>query len=88
MKQRTGRPHTTPPIVNAVVKPVTRRLARIEDLLLEMRNEQDVKLKRLDKIQKRLDDLTDTVTANCRHIDRLTKLMRNIARTSEAVKTL
>ena len=76
MKQRTAR-RTAPPIVNAVVQPVTKRLARIEDLLLEMRNEQDVKLKRLDKIQKRLDDLTETVTANSRNIDRLSKLIRS-----------
>jgi len=88
MKQRPGRRHAVPPIVNAVVQPVTKRLARIEDLLLEVRNEEDVKLKRLDKIRKRLDDLTETVSANCRHIDRLSKLMRSLARTAEAVKTL
>jgi hypothetical protein len=78
MKQRLGRRHAVPPIVNAVVQPVTKRLARIEDLLLEMRNEQDVKLKRLDKIQQRLDDLTETVTGNGKNVDRLSKLMRSL----------
>ena len=88
MTQRTGRRRAVTPIVNAVVQPVTKRLARIEDLLLEMRNEQDVKLKRLDRIQKRLDDLTETVSAARSHIDRLGKLVRSFARTPEAVKTL
>jgi hypothetical protein len=87
MTQRTGPRRAVAPIVNAVVQPVTKRLARIEGLLLEMRNEQDVKLKRLDKIQKRLDDLAETVIANRGHIDRLSKLVRSFARTSEAVKT-
>ena len=77
MKKRTGRRRAAPPIVNAVVQPVTKRLARIEDLLLEIRNEQDVKLKRLDKIQKLLDDLTENMTSNRRHTDRLTKLIRS-----------
>ena len=35
-----------PPVVAAVVRPVNARLSRMEDLLLEMRHEQDVKLKR------------------------------------------
>ena len=41
----------------AVPRPVDDRLSRIEDLLLEMRHEQDVMLKRLAKTQAQLDAL-------------------------------
>jgi hypothetical protein len=39
-------------------RPANERLARIEDLLLEMRHEQDVLLKKLAKTQAQLDALT------------------------------
>jgi len=39
-------------------RPANERLARIEDLLLEMRHEQDVLLKKLTKTQAQLDALT------------------------------
>lgn len=43
----------------AIIPPsVEKRLTRIEDLLLEMRHEQDVILKRLAKAQAQLDALT------------------------------
>lgn len=52
---------TVKPLVAAVVQPVAKRLARIEGLLVEMRYEQDVKLKRIAKLQAQLDALTEHV---------------------------
>jgi len=34
----------------------------MEDLLIEMRAEQDVKLKKLNKLQQQVDELTETMT--------------------------
>jgi hypothetical protein len=50
-----------PPIVAAVVRPVSTRLSRMEDLLMEMRAEQDVKLKKINRLQEQVDELTDTI---------------------------
>jgi hypothetical protein len=50
-----------PPIVAAVVRPVSTRLSRMEDLLIEMRAEQDVKLKKINKLQQQLEELAKTV---------------------------
>jgi hypothetical protein len=50
-----------PPIVAAVVRPVSTRLSRMENLLIEMRAEQDVKLKKINKLQEQFDELTETV---------------------------
>jgi hypothetical protein len=52
---------TIPPVVAAVVRPVNKRLARMEDLLFEMRREQDVNLKRINKLQEQIDVLTETL---------------------------
>jgi hypothetical protein len=52
---------TTPPVVAAVVRRVNTRLSRIEDLLLEMRAEQDVKLKKIDKLQQQVEELMATL---------------------------
>jgi hypothetical protein len=49
------------PIVAAVVRPVSTRLSRMEDLLIEMRAEQDVKLKKINKLQEQFDNLTETI---------------------------
>ncbi len=49
------------PVVAAVVQPVTKRLSRIEDLLTEIRYEQDVKHKKIAAIQVQLDELAETV---------------------------
>ena len=49
------------PLVAAVVKPVTRRLSRIEDLLTEIRHEQDVKHKKIAALQAQLEELTASV---------------------------
>lgn len=79
MAPRTGRRRAAPPIVAAVVQPVTRRLARIEGLLLEMRHEQEAKLRRLGRIQQQLDDLAQTVAASRRTIARLSKLICRVS---------
>jgi hypothetical protein len=50
-----------PPVVAAVVRPVNKRLARMEDLLFEMRSEQDVRLRKINKLQEQLDELTETL---------------------------
>ena len=50
-----------PSIVAAVVRPVSTRLSRMEDLLIEMRSEQDRKLKKINRLQEQVDELTETV---------------------------
>ena len=50
-----------PPLVAAVVRPMGKRLSRIEDLLHEMRHEQDIQLKRIVTIQSQLDALSGEV---------------------------
>ena len=45
----------------AVVRPVSTRLSRMEALLIEMRAEQDVKLKKINKLQRQFEELTETV---------------------------
>jgi hypothetical protein len=52
-------PATPLPIVDAVVRRVGTRLSRMEDLLLEMRAEQDVKLKKINQLQQQVEELTD-----------------------------
>lgn len=52
---------TIPPAVAAVVRPVNARLSRMEDLLIEMRHEQDVKLGKIVKLQEKVDALTATL---------------------------
>jgi hypothetical protein len=49
-----------PPVVLAVVRPVSTRLSRIEALLLEMRAALDAQIKRTARIQLQLDTLTLT----------------------------
>jgi hypothetical protein len=56
------------PLIAAVVQPVARRLGRIEDLLIEMRYEQDVQLKRVIKLGERIDVLTDPINPNIRRL--------------------
>jgi hypothetical protein len=59
-KRKTVR-RKVPPLVAAVVRPVSTRLGRMEDLLIEMRAEQDVKLKKINRLQEQFDELTETV---------------------------
>jgi hypothetical protein len=49
------------PIVTAVVQPVAKRLARMEALLIEMRHEQDVQLKRSIALVERFETLSEQV---------------------------
>ena len=42
-------------------RPVSTRLLRMENLLLEMRAEQDVKLEKINKLQQQFEELTETV---------------------------
>jgi hypothetical protein len=58
--KETRRPKV-PPVVIAVVQPVTRRLSKIEDLLIEMRGVQDTHLKHIAALQKQLDELSEKV---------------------------
>lgn len=51
-----------PPLVAAIVRPVSTRLSHMEDLLIEMRGEYDVNLKKINKLQAQLDTLTDIVS--------------------------
>lgn len=59
-KKKALRPKV-PRVVLAVVQPVAKRLSRIEDLLIEMRGEQDRHLKQISAIQRQLDALSGTV---------------------------
>lgn len=49
------------PVVAAVVQPVSKRLSRIEDLLTEIRHEQDIKRKKIAALQAQLDELTESI---------------------------
>jgi hypothetical protein len=60
-RANTDRRRGVPPIVAAVVQPVARRLSRIEALLIEIRFELDVQLKRAIALQAQLDALTEHV---------------------------
>jgi hypothetical protein len=60
-KNKTTRlaiPHV---VAAAIVRPVSTRLSRMEDLLIEMRHEQDVKLKKINRLQERVDLLTEAL---------------------------
>ncbi len=57
---------TLKPIVVAIVQPVTKRLSRMEDLLVEMRHEQDVHLKQFNRLKDRIDTLTETIDGKAR----------------------
>ena len=48
-------------MVSAIVRPVSTRLSRMEDLLIEMRAEQDVKLEKINKLQQQFEELTKAV---------------------------
>jgi hypothetical protein len=55
-KSNNGKAHDFSKVA-AMPRPLDDRLSRIEDLLVEMRHEQDVMLKRLAKTQAQLDAL-------------------------------
>ena len=72
-RDRPKRRREVPPIVAAVVQPVARRLSRIEDLLIEMRHEQDVQLKLSAALQEQIDNLTEHVTMTSTHVRRMSR---------------
>jgi hypothetical protein len=61
MPPKKKAPRKIPPMIAAVVRPVSARLSRMEDLLIEMRTEQDVKLKKINKLQQQFDDLAEVL---------------------------
>lgn len=67
-KKNPGRRRRVSPILAAVVVPVTKRLSRIEALLIEVRHEQDVQLKRVTALRTDLDTVVEHVT-----VDRATR---------------
>ena len=60
LTKKKARPRI-PPNVAAIVRPINTRLSRMEDLLVEMRAEQDLKLKKIKKLQEQVSDLTETI---------------------------
>jgi len=61
MPTRSKARRKIPPLIAAVVRPVSTRLSRMEDLLIEMRSEQDVKLRKINKLQEQVDELTEAI---------------------------
>ena len=53
----------------------------MEALLIEMRHEQDVKLKRIISLQNQLETLTDHVRVNSTDIRRMSLVSKRLART-------
>ena len=70
-RAKTNGGRTVPPIVDAIVQPVARRLARMEALLIEMRHEQDVILKRSRALQAQFDTFAEQMTGDGRNIRRI-----------------
>lgn len=62
MPTRKKASRKVPPLVAALVRPVSTRLSRMEDLLIEMRGELDAKLKKINKLQAQIDELTEIVS--------------------------
>ena len=67
MSSHNTRRRNRQPIVAAVVQPVAKRLSRIEALLIEMRYEQDVQLRRAAALQAQLSALTELVSQRAKH---------------------
>jgi LmbE family N-acetylglucosaminyl deacetylase len=63
MKKTASGRRRVRPVLATVVQPVARRLARVEALLIEVRHEQDVKLKKIAALQSQLDTLNEYVRA-------------------------
>jgi hypothetical protein len=59
-KNRTRRPNV-PRVLIAVVQPVAKRLSRMEDLLIEMRREQDRHLRRISRLERQIEELGATI---------------------------
>ncbi len=48
-----------PPVVAAVARPISTRLSRMEDLIIEMRTEQEVTIKKTGKLQDQINGLQE-----------------------------
>jgi hypothetical protein len=75
-KPNAFRRRRIPPIVAAVVQPVTKSLLLLEALLIELRYEQRVQLKRVTALQVQLDTLAEHVKANSADIRRLSQFRK------------
>jgi hypothetical protein len=58
--KRKGR-KSVPPLAAAVVQPLSIRLSRMEGLLIEMRAEQDMQLKKINQFRMQFDELKDLI---------------------------
>ncbi len=74
MTKPKSAPRAVLPAVAPVVPPVSKRLSEILDLVVEMRYLEDIKLKRLEHIEQRIELLTTAVDANRRATARLRKV--------------
>lgn len=64
-RRRTARVVAVPivlPILAKVVRPVATRLSRMEALLIEMRYEQDVQLKRITALQVQIESVVASIS--------------------------
>jgi hypothetical protein len=59
-KNMTRRPNV-PRVLIAAVQPVAKRLSRMEDLLIEMRREQDRHLRRISRLERQIEELGATI---------------------------
>lgn len=72
MPKKTRR-RRVPAILAAVVQPVAKRLSRIEALLIEVRCEQDIQLKRVAALRAELDTVVEHVCVDRANIQRLSQ---------------
>ena len=72
-RKSADRSRRVPPIVAAVVQPVAKRLSRMEALLIEMRYEQDVQLKRVAALHAQFDTVIEHVKTNSANIRRMSQ---------------
>ena len=72
-KANAPRRRSAIPVVAAFLQPVTKRLARMEALLIEMRHEQDVKFKRLAALQAQIDGVAETIELGRGHVRHASK---------------
>jgi hypothetical protein len=75
-KATPARRRKVSPIAAAALAPVLKRLARMEALLIEVRHEQDVKLKRIKAIHLEVETLTEQVRAHGARMRRLSRLQK------------
>jgi hypothetical protein len=79
-REKTDGRRTNRPLVAAIVQPVAMRLSRMEALLLEMRHEQDVQLKRVAGLHAQIETLTEQLLVNTRAVRRMSRRATKQAR--------